>query len=129
MIEHGATLSEVLAAHSSELTDLVVELEPFTTIWNSGLEQPCAGLFESNMTCWQVYQMPGLRSRGLYGPGGGPQSDGPADPVITTTIGTKTMARFESLLSAAGKGPVPHGLARVLWGPVQQSFGGLRARP
>ncbi|MDQ3878678.1 MAG: MCE family protein, partial [Actinomycetota bacterium] len=81
LIEHGATLSEVLAAHSPELTDIVVELQPFTTVWNSGLKQPCAGQFESNMTCWQVYQMPGLRSRGLYGVGDGPQSDGPADPL------------------------------------------------
>ncbi|MEA2476639.1 MAG: phospholipid/cholesterol/gamma-HCH transport system substrate-binding protein [Actinomycetota bacterium] len=126
LIEHGATLSEVLAAHSGELTDLVVELEPFTTVWNSGLKQPCAGQFESHMTCWQVYQMPGLRSRGLYGAGAGPQSDGPADPLGSAPAsGSKTMARFEALLSAAGNGPVPHGLARLLWGPTIQGFAGL----
>src|SRR5439155_17922621 len=44
LIDHGATVAEFIAARSDRLTDIVVELRPFTTVWNSGLEQPCGGL-------------------------------------------------------------------------------------
>ena len=82
VIEDGATLAEILAAHSDDLTDIVVELRPFTTVWNSGLSQPCAGVFESDMTCWQLYLAPGMKSRGLYGPGEAPIADEPGDPLF-----------------------------------------------
>lgn len=78
--EAGADVGELVAARSDRLVDIVRQLEAFTTVWNSGLSQPCAGEFESNMTCWQVYQLPGIESRGLYGNSGGPLSDDPGDP-------------------------------------------------
>jgi len=67
LAEDGADIGELVAARADRLVDIVVQLEAFTTVWNSGLSQPCAGLYESNLTCWQVYQLPGLQSRGLYG--------------------------------------------------------------
>jgi hypothetical protein len=80
LVEDGATLAEILARRSDDIRLLIVDLEPFTTVWNSGLSQPCGGLYEQNMTCWQVYQVPGLDSRGIYGPGQGPDEDDPGDP-------------------------------------------------
>jgi phospholipid/cholesterol/gamma-HCH transport system substrate-binding protein len=80
LIEDGADVAELLAARSSNIVDLVRGLEAFTTVWNSGLSQPCESLFESNMTCWQIYLMPGLDSRGLYGGGEAPDRDEPSDP-------------------------------------------------
>lgn len=82
LIQNGATLAELIAPHSDELRDIVVNLEAFTTVWNSGLRQPCEGLYESNMTCWQVYQPPGLESRGLYGRGEAPDADERGDPLF-----------------------------------------------
>jgi virulence factor Mce-like protein len=82
LVEKGATVAEIVAARSDRLADIIVELEPFTTVWNSGLSQPCAGLFESDMTCWQVFQMPGLDSRGLYGPGEAPDANEVGDPLF-----------------------------------------------
>jgi virulence factor Mce-like protein len=82
LIQNGATLAELIAPHSDQLRDIVVNLEAFTTVWNSGLEQPCEGLYEGNMTCWQVYQPPGLESRGLYGRGEAPDADEPGDPLF-----------------------------------------------
>lgn len=79
--ETGADIGELVAARSDRLVDLVTQLQAFTTVWNSGLKQPCAGEFESNLTCWQVYQLPGLESRGLYGDGG-PIADDPGDPGV-----------------------------------------------
>lgn len=80
LVEDGATLAEFLEPRTPQIVDLILQLQPFTTIWNSGLKQPCAGEFESDMTCWQIYQMPGIDSRGLYGEGEGPHSDDPQDP-------------------------------------------------
>ncbi|MEA2498472.1 MAG: phospholipid/cholesterol/gamma-HCH transport system substrate-binding protein, partial [Actinomycetota bacterium] len=57
LVEHGATLAEIVANRAPDLVDIIVELRPFTTVWNSGLSQPCGGEFESDMRCWQVYQM------------------------------------------------------------------------
>ena len=82
LVEDGATLTEILAARSDDLVDVVVQLEAFTTVWNSGLRQPCGGPYEADLTCWQVYQMPGLDSRGLYGSGEAPDSDEPGDPLF-----------------------------------------------
>jgi phospholipid/cholesterol/gamma-HCH transport system substrate-binding protein len=80
LVEDGADVAELLAPRSGALRDLVVQLEAFLTVWNSGLSQPCAGEFESDMTCWQVYVPPGLDSRGLYRPGQAPDRDQPGDP-------------------------------------------------
>jgi len=81
LVEDGATVSEIVAARADNLTDIVVQLRAFTTVWNSGLSQPCGGVFESGLTCWQLYQLPGLDSRGLYGPGQAPDADEIGDPL------------------------------------------------
>jgi hypothetical protein len=120
LVEHGATLAEILAARSADLTDIIVELRPFTTVWNSGLSQPCEGPFESDMHCWQLYQMPGLESRGLYGPGEAPDANEPGDPLYGVKGESPLdLARLEELLSSAGAGRVPDDLAKVLLGPIE----------
>ena len=122
LVEHGATVAEVVAARSANLTDIVVQLEPFTTIWNSGLSQPCRGAYESNLTCWQVYQMPGTESRGLYGSGGGPASDEAGDPGRISGPATEmTEAQFRTLLSRYGSGEVTLDLARLLFVDARES--------
>jgi phospholipid/cholesterol/gamma-HCH transport system substrate-binding protein len=93
LVEDGATIAEIIAARSDDLTDMVVQLEAFLTVWNSGLKQPCAGAFESNMTCWQVYQMPGLDSRGVYASGQSPLRNDPADPLLATPPSGGTTGR------------------------------------
>ena len=128
LVEHGATVAEVVAARNENLTDIVVQLEPFTTIWNSGLSQPCRGEYESNMTCWQLYQMPGTESRGLYGPGAGPQSDEAGDPgkIAAGAAPDMTPAEFRTLLARYGKGDVTLDLARLLFADSREEgfFGG-----
>ena len=84
LAENGATLAEFLEPRTDNIVDLVMMLQPFTTVWNSGLKQPCQGEFEADMTCWQVYQVPGLESRGIYGEGEGPHHDDPEDPTPST---------------------------------------------
>jgi virulence factor Mce-like protein len=120
LVERGATMAQILEANSAELTDIVVQLEPFATVWNSGLRQPCAGLFESDMTCWQIYQLPGQQSRGLYGRGQGPQSDDAADPLsaVPQADPTRAFERFQKLLDRHGRGEVDSQLAQVLWAPM-----------
>lgn len=112
LVEDGASVAEVLAARSADLEDIVVELEPFTTVWNSGLSQPCRGVYESNMTCWQVYQMPGTRSRGLYGRSPGPAGDESSDPL---SAGDMTTAQFRRLLARYADGRITLDLARLLF--------------
>lgn len=121
LVEDGATVAEIVAARSDELTDLVVQLEAFTTVWNSGLKQPCEGLYESGMTCWQVYQPPGLESRGLYGEGFGPLSDSATDPLLGAT-GRISDETFTELLAAYTERRVPPGLARVLYEPARAAL-------
>jgi phospholipid/cholesterol/gamma-HCH transport system substrate-binding protein len=114
LIEDGATIAEILAARSDDLTDVFVQLEAFLTVWNSGLKQPCAGAFESNMTCWQVYQMPGLDSRGVYGPGQSPLRNDHADPLVASPGGggsigrrsTDTSDDVRDILSLPLRGPL-----------------------
>jgi virulence factor Mce-like protein len=120
LVERGATMAQILEANSAELTDIVVQLEPFTTVWNSGLEQPCAGLFESDLTCWQIYQLPGQQSRGLYGPGQGPQSNDAADPLsaVPRADPSRAFERFQKLLSRRGRGEPSSELTRLLWAPM-----------
>jgi phospholipid/cholesterol/gamma-HCH transport system substrate-binding protein len=116
LVEEGATLAEILARRSDDLRLLIVDLEPFTTVWNSGLKQPCGGLFEQNMTCWQVYQVPGLDSRGIYGDGQGPDEDDPGDPNFGRTV--STVAGDEELDVISGLQPRHRSvLARLLLGP------------
>jgi virulence factor Mce-like protein len=83
LVEDGADIGELVAARVDRLVDIVRQLEAFTTVWNSGLKQPCAGEYEANLTCWQVYQLPGLDSRGLYGRTT-PLNDEPGDPGLTS---------------------------------------------
>ena len=121
LVEDGATVAEIVAARSDELTDLVVQLEAFTTVWNSGLKQPCEGLYESNLTCWQVYQPPGLDSRGLYEEGFGPLSDSVNDPLAGVSRGVSD-ATFSQMLAAYTDRPVPSGIARVLYAPARDAL-------
>lgn len=118
LVEDGATLAEIVAARSHALTDIVVQLEAFTTVWNSGLKQPCAGLYESDMTCWQVYQPPGLDSRGRYGRGTGPLGDSAGDPLAGVTAGGSDRT-FSTLLSEYTGRRVPSELAKALYEPAR----------
>ena len=119
LVEDGATVAEIVAARAGSLTDIVVQLEAFTTVWNSGLKQPCEGLYESNMTCWQVYQAPGLESRGLYENGTGPLGDSRNDP-LAGVGGRVSDATFTELVRAYTGRDVPPTLARLLYEPARE---------
>ena len=127
LVEDGATVAEIVAARSDRLTDIVVQLQAFTTVWNSGLKQPCEGLYESDLTCWQVYQPPGLDSRGLYGDGFGPLSDSAADPLAGVARGGSD-ATFSHMLAAYTGRPAPSELARLLYGPARTALPELVGR-
>jgi phospholipid/cholesterol/gamma-HCH transport system substrate-binding protein len=120
LVEQGATVAEVVAERADNLTDIVVQLQAFTTVWNSGLSQPCGGEFETGLTCWQVYQVPGLDSRGLYSGGGGPHRDEAGDPGGTTgfSLSPALVRELNKLLSAAGDDAAAADLARLLLAPV-----------
>ena len=120
LVERGATLAEIVANRAPELVDIIVQLRPFTTVWNSGLSQPCAGEYESNMRCWQVYQMPGLESRGLYGPGEAPDANQPGDPLYGVKgEAPKDLEEIEALLRSITGTETPPDLARLLVGPLE----------
>ncbi|HEV2754660.1 MAG TPA: MlaD family protein [Actinomycetota bacterium] len=121
LVEDGATVAEIVAARSDALTDIVVQLQAFTTVWNSGLKQPCEGLYESDLTCWQVYQAPGLESRGLYGTGTGPLGDSANDPLAGVS-GRVSDATFSELVRAYTGREVPRPLAQVLYEPVREAL-------
>ncbi|HYP25053.1 MAG TPA: MlaD family protein [Actinomycetota bacterium] len=127
LVEDGATVAEIVAARSDQLTDIVVQLQAFTTVWNSGLKQPCEGLYESDMTCWQVYQPPGLDSRGLYGDSFGPLSDTASDPLAGVTAGGSD-ATFSQMLRAYTGRPAPSKLAEVLYQPAREALPELVGR-
>jgi phospholipid/cholesterol/gamma-HCH transport system substrate-binding protein len=116
LIEEGATVAEFVAVRSDRLVDIVVQLEAFTTVWNSGLSQPCGGVFENDMVCWQVYQVPGMDSRGLYGTGQAPETNDPYDPLLAAR--TAEMLR-RSLSEESGR-PAPTELAELLFAAVRQ---------
>ena len=119
LVEEGARVAEALAARSDRLVDLVVQLEAFLTVFNSGLSQPCGGLYESNMTCWQVYLMPGIESRGLYRSGEGPDVDERGDP---GRAGTRTVSFEQTLSDVAGR-EIAGGLVRLLYEQLLNSLG------
>ncbi|MDQ3914069.1 MAG: MCE family protein [Actinomycetota bacterium] len=121
LVEDGANVAEIVAARAGELTDIVVQLQAFTTVWNSGLKQPCEGLYESDLTCWQVYQSPGLESRGLYGGGTGPLGDSANDPLAGMTARVSD-ATFTELVRAYTGRDVPPPLARVLYEPMREAL-------
>jgi hypothetical protein len=121
LVEDGATVAEIVAARSDALTDIIVQLEAFTTVWNSGLKQPCEGLYESDMTCWQVYQMPGLESRGLYGNGTGPLGDSSNDPLAGVSARVSDATFTELVRSYTGR-DIPSPLAQVLYEPVREAL-------
>lgn len=118
LVQSGASLAELLAKHSDDLRDIIVNLEAFTTVWNSGLSQPCGGLYEKNLTCWQVYQVPGLDSRGLYGPGEAPDRNQPSDPNFGKR-GTDQLLR--DLSAGIEAGSSPSDLADLLMAPAVTS--------
>ncbi|MGH2748405.1 MAG: MlaD family protein [Actinomycetota bacterium] len=109
LVEDGATVTEFVAARSDDLVDIVVQLEAFTTVWNSGLGQPCAGEFEEGLTCWQVYQLPGLDSRGVYR-----GSEGP----LGSSAVAASETRFKTLLSQYAGRDAPEDLVRLLYAPT-----------
>lgn len=115
--ETGADVAELVAARSDRLVDIVKQLQAFTTVWNSGLSQPCTGAFESDLTCWQVYQMPGLDSRGLY-TDGGPLADDPGDP------GTQEISSAHDALEQLMSAKVGRKLARLIVASALQEFAG-----
>lgn len=121
LVEDGADVATFVAPRTDDLVDLIVELEPFTTVWNSGLSQPCRGEFESNMTCWQVYQLPGMESRGLYRNGAGPIGDDPSDPALPRVLGAEPSvdAFSEGLLEDRDVG---NPLARLLYAPALEAL-------
>jgi virulence factor Mce-like protein len=115
--ETGADVAELVAPRSDRLVDIVKQLQAFTTVWNSGLSQPCSGPYESNLTCWQVYQLPGIESRGLYS-NGGPVADGPGDPGVQSI--TTAHDALEQLMSKK----VGRRLARLIVASALQEFAG-----
>ena len=127
LIQNGATLAEILERRSDDIVALVENLEAFTTVWNSGLRQPCNGLYEFEMTCWQVYQMPGLDSRGLYGPGEAPAADEPGDPLYGQLEGYVPLddETTESMVEAYAGRDLSAGLRSLLYAPAREAFPGL----
>lgn len=115
LAEDGADIGELVAARADALVDIVVQLEAFTTVWNSGLKQPCAGEYESNMTCWQVYQLPGLDSRGIYGRST-PLNDEPGDP------GKAVRSTYRARLLRALRDELGPDLARALVDAAEARF-------
>ena len=116
LIQSGASLAELLQDHTGDIRGFIKGLESFTTVWNSGLSQPCGGLYEQNMTCWQVYGMPGIESRGLYGDGEDPLSDQPTDPLFDPrNTPTSVLERF---VAAYGSGASSDDLAEILLAPT-----------
>lgn len=113
LIENGADLAELVEPRTDDLVDLVLQLQPFTTVWNSGLKQPCAGEFESGLTCWQLYQVPGYNSRGLYGEGEAPNFNDPGDPSPSTSATADRS--FERLLARRIDDRNPSDLAKLTW--------------
>ena len=73
------------------------------------------------MTCWQVYQPPGLESRGLYGPGENPAANEPNDPYfgVVSRVKDLTAESLGALLTSLSGDPVPGDLARVLLAPAR----------
>lgn len=121
LAEDGADIGEVVAARVDRLVDLVVQLEAFTTVWNSGLSQPCAGEYEANLTCWKVYQLPGMESRGLYGRGASPLDNDAGDPG-STALGLTDRRRVQLMAELRERlGPK---LARALVDAVEASYYG-----
>jgi hypothetical protein len=73
------------------------------------------------MTCWQVYQVPGLDSRGVYGAGRAPDGDDPGDPNFGRF--SATSSDVEELDVIAGLRPRhASSLAELLLGPEWDLF-------
>ncbi|MGH2750251.1 MAG: MlaD family protein [Actinomycetota bacterium] len=133
LVENGATVAEIVAERNHSLIDLVVQLEAFLTVWNSGLRQPCAGLYDHDLTCWQVYLAPGIDSRGLYSPDRRPPNDNePGDPGngrIGRSIDETSLDQFEDLLRDASGQEVPSDLAELLYAPALEASRDLDEDP
>ncbi len=122
LIEDGADVLEVVAPRSDALVSLIRQLEAFATIWNSGLSQPCAGEFEADLVCWQVYLPPGIESRGLYGQGQGPDVDEPGDPNYGSdeALTTLSVDDLTFLIRKYTNRLVDPALSQILFGPAAQ---------
>lgn len=126
LAQGGATMAELLRDNKTELVDIIVQLQAFTTVWNSGLRQPCDGPFESDLTCWQVYQPPGLEARGLYGRGQAPANNDPGDPGLLRSLEGTASGRAsarEALEDALGRKASPR-LIRLLEAGITEDVEG-----
>lgn len=124
LVENGATVAEIVAKRNDSLIDLVVQLEAFLTVWNSGLRQPCEGLYDSQLTCWQIYLAPGIESRGLYDPNSRPPNDNergdPGNGGIGRPIDKTSIEDFVELLRKSSGQEVPSDLAELLYAPTME---------
>jgi len=104
------------------LFDLVVQLEAFLTVWNSGLRQPCEGLYDDDLTCWQIYLSPGVQSRGLYGGNERPPNDNergdPGNGRIGRSLSRAAIEEFQTALTQSSGSEVPSDLAELLYAPT-----------
>lgn len=122
LIQKGATFLEFLETRRADFTDIVVQLQPFTTIWNSGLKQPCGGLYEEDMVCWQIYQPPGLEGRGFYKEGEAPVEDEGPDPMRAVNAEVEELSRLRGRLQRATKKQLPGDLVKILMGPIRDEL-------
>jgi hypothetical protein len=122
LVEKGASVAEIVARRNNDLVDLVVQLEAFLTVWNSGLRQPCEGLYDSDLACWQIYLAPGKQSRGLYGSGLRPPNDNergdPGSGSIERLLNPAAVENFKDQLREVSGQEVPSDLAELLYGPT-----------
>jgi len=122
LVENGATVSEIIAERNDSLIDLVVQLEAFLTVWNSGLRQPCEGLYDDDLTCWQIYLSPGVQSRGLYGGSERPPNDNergdPGNGRIGRSLSRAAIEEFQTALTQSSGSEVPSDLAELLYAPT-----------
>lgn len=133
LVENGATVAEIVAERNDSLIDLVVQLEAFLTVWNSGLRQPCEGLYDSNLTCWQIYLSPGNDSRGLYGVDNRPPNDNergdPGNGRIGRPIDKTSVEDFVELLRQSSGQEVPSDLAELLYAPTVGIYSDVSESP
>jgi phospholipid/cholesterol/gamma-HCH transport system substrate-binding protein len=127
LIQKGATFLEFLETRRDDFTDIVMQLQPFTTVWNSMLQQPCGGLYEQDMVCWHVYQPPGLESRGLFKDGQAPVENDPTDPLVQIDQQLARIDRLQAQLRKVTKTDTSDDLARILLEPVAEELPELGA--
>ena len=129
LIHKGATFLTFVESRRDDLTDIVLQIQPFTTVWNSGLKQPCGGLYEQDMVCWQIYQPPGLESRGRYKDGQAPVEDEAIDPLFAINEELGDIDELQARLERVTRADVPDDLVEILFKPVSEELPELRVSP